>query len=134
MDAMNLAAICPNKATGKQPIFSDFFLRFLEVVYPIWHKTHFSMRMCYISLGLPWFIGIVWNTAYMLPTAKIEDGQCGVYAYWPSPTFRSVFGVIIVLIQFFIPIMTLVFCYGRIALVLSSRIKVFSMILFPNTL
>ena len=28
------------------------------------------------------------------------------------------------MIQFLIPIMTLVFCYGRIALVLSSRIKV----------
>ncbi len=93
-------------------------------MHPIWHKANYSMYHCYVSLTLPWLIGLIWNTAYMLPTAKVVDGLCGIYAYWPSPTFRKAFGVVIVLIQYFIPLLTLIFCYGRIALVLSSRIKV----------
>ncbi len=60
----------------------------------------------------------------MLPTSKVQNGQCGVYAFWPSNTFRKVFGICIVLVQFLVPLFTLVFCYVKIALVLSKRIKV----------
>ena len=70
------------------------------------------------------FAGFGWNTGYMLPTTKIVDGECGIYAYWPSPTFRKVFGCVIVLVQFLVPLFTLILCYGKIALVLSRRIKV----------
>ncbi len=53
---------------------------------------------------------------------QVESGECFVYAYWPSLTFSSVFGVFLIFIQFIIPLIILVFCYGRIVWILSKRV------------
>ena len=48
---------------------------------------------------------------------------CYVYYFWPSPLLRSNFGVSLIILSFFIPIFILVYCYGRIAWVLTRRIE-----------
>ena len=40
----------------------------------------------------------------------------------PSPMFHSVFGVSIVVVEFIIPLMILVYCYGRILWIIRARI------------
>ena len=50
------------------------------------------------------------------------SGQCFIYTFWPSSTFNHVFGVIVVLIEFFIPLVIMIFCYGRIIWTLTRRL------------
>ncbi len=51
------------------------------------------------------------------------SGQCQLYAFWPSLTFRSTFGVFLICIQFILPLCILVYCYGRIVWLLHSRVQ-----------
>ena len=46
--------------------------RYLELVYPIWHRTHFKMRYIYIAIAFVWTFGLSLNAAYMIPTGKVN--------------------------------------------------------------
>ena len=54
---------------------------------------------------------------------QVVSGECILYAFWPSLLLSSVIGVLVVSVQFFIPFLTLVYCYGRIVWVLTRRIS-----------
>ena len=45
-----------------------------------------------------------------------------VYAFWPSLLFSSIFGVYMITMQFIVPCIILIYCYGRIVWVLTRRI------------
>ena len=49
--------------------------------------------------------------------------ECLIYDSWPNETLKTVWGIIIIFIQFFIPFFILIFCYGKIAWMLSKRIQ-----------
>ena len=51
---------------------------------------------------------------------QVVGGVCYVYYFWPSPLLKSVFGISLIIISFFIPI--LIYCYGRIVWILTRRI------------
>ena len=53
---------------------------------------------------------------------QVIDGDCRVNALWPSPQFKNVSGVVIISIQFIIPLFILIYCYGRIVWTLTRRI------------
>ncbi len=97
--------------------------RWLEVVHPIWHKVSFSRNKAIVGIVFIWIFGPAWNVSYMIVTSIVVDGQCAIYSNWPSPIFRKTFGVIMVFLQFLIPLCILVFCYTAIALALHRRIK-----------
>ena len=41
---------------------------------------------------------------------------------WPSPLFKKLFGVVLFSLEFFIPLIILVYCYGRIVWILTRRL------------
>ena len=45
-----------------------------------------------------------------------------LYVFWSSVMFSSVFGVFLTCLQFIIPFLILVFCYGKIVWMLTRRI------------
>ena len=49
--------------------------------------------------------------------------MCLVQSVWPSDEVRTAVGIGLMFIQFFIPFMVLIFCYGKIVLVLTKRIN-----------
>ena len=49
-------------------------------------------------------------------------GECLPYLIWPSHLVWSAVGVFLLFLQFFLPFLILIFCYGRIVWVLSKRI------------
>ena len=70
-----------NLCTIKVPRFEHqmaLFYRYLELVHPIWHRTHFNTRWLYISFGINWVFGVVFNAAYIVPTVKVclSQTQC----------------------------------------------------------
>ena len=52
----------------------------------------------------------------------MTSGVCKIYAFWPNLLFSSRMGVLLVSIQFFVPFLVLVYCYGRIVWILTRRI------------
>ena len=52
---------------------------------------------------------------------QFDPGKCLFFVY-PSKLLKKVFGVIVFLQQFFIPLIILVFCYGKIVWILSRRL------------
>ena len=47
--------------------------RYIELLYPLWHKAHFKMNYIYISLATCWILGIGSNVAYKIPTSAVTD-------------------------------------------------------------
>ena len=45
-----------------------------------------------------------------------------MYAIWPSLLINSVFGVVVIFVLFFIPLIILIYCNGRILWILTRRI------------
>ena len=43
-------------------------------------------------------------------------------AFYPNPTFQSVFSIFVVSVEFIIPVIILVYCYGRILWIIRARI------------
>ena len=54
---------------------------------------------------------------------QVVSGVCSVYAFWPNQSAKSIFGVILVMIEYFIPLCILMYCYGRIVWMLTRRIE-----------
>ena len=54
---------------------------------------------------------------------QIVSERCMVYAIWPNALAKKIFGVIILVILFLMPILILAYCYGRIVWVLATRIS-----------
>ena len=49
----------------------DFAFRYVELLYPFWHKVHFKMKYLYTVIALVWILGIGLNAADMIPTSKV---------------------------------------------------------------
>ena len=51
--------------------------------------------------------------------------MCYVFSNWLCPELKSSFGVALIFVQFFIPFIILVFCYGTIFRMLSHRLTMY---------
>ncbi len=98
--------------------------RFLKVCKPVWHRMTFHPRQVKLSILTVWVIGPAFNAAYMIPSSFVINGQCSIYSRWPSDLTQKLFGLVTILIQFFVPLMILIYCYSRIALTIHGKIKV----------
>ena len=54
---------------------------------------------------------------------QVVSGVCVLYTFWPSPLFKTIFGFFNIFVMFFIPLIVLVYCYGRIVRILTRRIE-----------
>ena len=59
---------------------------------------------------------------FILCVFQFESGKCLYMVSWPSPLFKKVFGVVAFSLAFFIPLIILVYCYGRIVWILTRRL------------
>ena len=93
--------------------------RHLAFMYPLWHKFFFTKSKMIPLLLFPWLFGIVFNTSFVIPTTILINGTCETQ--WPSETFKRAFGVILVHIEYIIPILLQIYLYGRIIYILRRR-------------
>ena len=54
---------------------------------------------------------------------QLVDGKCFAYYNWPNDSAKTIYGIVLIAILFFIPFIILVFCYGRILWMLTRRIN-----------
>ena len=55
---------------------------------------------------------------------QVTSGKCLLSVFWPSDLFNSIFGAFLVTIEFFVPLIILIYCYGRIVWTLKRRTNV----------
>ena len=54
---------------------------------------------------------------------QIVGDDCLFQEYWPSPTFQAIFTIFVVFVEFIVPLIILVYCYGRILWIIRKRIE-----------
>ena len=52
-------------------VTQTFYYRYLELVHPLWHKSHFKIKWIYISLAANVSLSTIFHAAYKLPTTKV---------------------------------------------------------------
>lgn len=97
--------------------------RYLSVVYPVWHKVCFSRTKAYVVMLLTWVAGLVEGVAHSIPTSIIKDGLCFNFYHWPSLGMQKMAGVLTCTLHYIVPMVVLIYCYGKMILVISGRIE-----------
>lgn len=100
--------------------------KFLAIVYPILYMNSISGKKVVVRLMLvgPWFIFPFFNICLNAPTTGINsDGLCIPFAFWPSEAVRNGVGVFFLVVEYFVPLFCLIFCYTRMAMVLHRRVE-----------
>ncbi len=97
--------------------------RYTEIVYPIWHKIHFSRNKAIISMVCIWLFGLTWEGAGKITPTHIVDGKCSLYTKWPNQIARKILGFNVVIIKLIIPLVVMVFAYSKIAWVLQKKLS-----------
>ncbi len=77
----------------------------------------------HISWTLSIIIYEVWRAQFdPLDFWQVLEGKC-VLSVWPSETWGRTIGVLIIVIQFFIPLFVILYCYANILWILSSSLE-----------
>ena len=104
--------------------------RYLAIAWPLRHRVSFSSRKVIIFLLLPWIFGTTFNVAYIIPTTVYVTrndsngpGYCDKFTKWPSDDFQFGFAVVIVLVQYIIPISLQIAFYSLIVYNIRKRLR-----------
>ena len=97
--------------------------RYIAIIAPIWHNVSLSRKKLYGVLSVVWLIGPVFYSMYSIPTSRVQDGICQLLAFWPNNSIQVMAGLIGLIMQYFLPVTVLIFCYSHGAWRLSQRIR-----------
>ncbi|KAI0237403.1 Somatostatin receptor type 5 [Lamellibrachia satsuma] len=96
--------------------------RYMAIVHPIRHHTWLTWGKTYAAMAVVWCIGPVYNMMHRVPTSGLSDGMCFKFHFWPSRLMARVFGVIAILVQFFIPLAILIYAYVLMTVRLRTKV------------
>ncbi|CAH1790365.1 unnamed protein product, partial [Owenia fusiformis] len=95
--------------------------KYIAVLYPLKHKYFFTEGKTKIILGLVWLIGPSFYLALAV-TTTYRDGDCGVYAKFRTvPVIQYVYSYSNFVVMWYIPLIIMAVCYGRMAWFLHSN-------------
>ena len=64
--------------------------RYWKIVHPIHHRKHYSRRILYVGLFLPWLNGVAVHLLPAIGTTRIVNGVCNPLSSWPSEVLDKV--------------------------------------------
>ncbi|XP_006822248.1 histamine H2 receptor-like [Saccoglossus kowalevskii] len=98
------------------------FERYCAIVYPLHYPSILSDCKVKIALVMVWVISFLFKSFKVyVQYFDIETGLCILVKIWPSPAYRTFVGVANILIQYFLPLITMTCAYIHIYLVLKKR-------------
>jgi len=98
--------------------------RYLKVVHPFWSKKNLKRWMIHAAMVFAWIGGILFVMPAVFTTTILVHGMCLSYYVWQSPAARMVYTAAANLLFFFIPLVTFIYCYGRIVIVMRRQMRV----------
>ena len=97
--------------------------RYCCIVYPILYKNKVTVGTFKKVCCAVWLAGFGSQVLIIvLPTDIDENGRCNVQYYWPSHDVQKAAGIGTILLTFVIPLIIMIFTYGKMIMVLKSRI------------
>jgi 7 transmembrane receptor (rhodopsin family) len=97
--------------------------RHVKIVYPLWHKKRFRPAMALAAIACSWMMSVLTNCIYVPLTTAVVDGQCMSVVFWTSNAAQRTFGTWYFVTFFGFPVISFVYCYGRILHVVRRRRK-----------
>ena len=116
----------------KVPLWSAFMVstynllvltieRYIEIVHPLFHKVSFGRAHLFTLMVLVWIIGFAYNFLLTGLTSGTTSGSCDLMTNWPNDFARKATGVLTFVLQYFVPLLVMIFCYSSIAWILKTK-------------
>jgi len=98
--------------------------RYLKVVRPVFSRKYVRPWMIYSAMAGAWFVGFVFNTATVVFTSAVIDGDCHSYEIYNSLA-ESMFATLFYIVFFYVIILVIfIFCYSRILATIRRQARV----------
>ena len=98
--------------------------RYYALVHPLKHTMSFTKKRVGMIMAFAWLVGPGFYLMYTVDTSYMPDPEtCSVINKWPSLVWQKTAGILITTFQYFIPLAIIIYCYGRIILVLRKSAK-----------
>ena len=94
--------------------------RYFAIVHSMLHMRFFTKTKARVMMVCVWIFGPSW-TLYDLFTTNMDGNECAAWSIWPNAQFQRIFGIVVVFVQYIIPLFVLVFAYGSIIYVLHRK-------------
>ena len=98
--------------------------RYLKVVHHAWSKKFLRRWVKLLAAAFAWLGAISHNMATVFPTSAVVDGVCYGFMIWSSRVAAVAYGIWNFITFHLIVICILVFCYGRILVVIRRQARV----------
>ena len=96
--------------------------RYMAIVHPIRYYTWLTWGKFYAAVTLVWCVGPAYNMMHRIPTSGLADGVCYKFHFWPSRLTARVFGIVALMVQFFLPLAILIYAYVRMTVRLRNKV------------
>ncbi|XP_070553608.1 histamine H2 receptor-like [Ptychodera flava] len=94
--------------------------RYCAIVYPLHYANMFSECKVKVTLLLVWVISFIFKS-FKVYVQFFDGGHCVLKKIWPSASYRTFVGIVNILIQYFIPLISMSFAYIHIFMVLKRK-------------
>ena len=84
--------------------------RYLNIIHPFWSKRFITDRVERAMLVAPWVIGPLIEFSIIIHLTQVKNGTCDT----KSGPVTGIIGLIYLMMTFLIPLIVLIYCYGRI--------------------
>lgn len=85
-------------------------------------KTSVPERQTNFRINKTWRKHFRFHLVWVIVTSDVIDGTCYAVGYWVSETAKEVAGIYIFIMEYLFPVVLMTFCYGRIYLVLRTKV------------
>lgn len=96
--------------------------RYYKIVHPMKYINTVEPWKIRIALTIPWLTGPLYYVAIYTIAGQVVDGKCKV-SNWPSQTMARAVGIVGFILSFFLPLVVMGYCYGRILKKIKNRGK-----------
>ena len=102
--------------------------RYLGIVHPFTYDRYVTRRRTKVLIVVEWIFGSVLSGAALVPSSGMVDGgkTCTTYSIFPSLLAWRVYGASWFIINMIIPVVIIVYSYGRILLFLHKNERTMS--------
>jgi len=97
--------------------------RYLEVVYPIWHKLNVTKTKVKLTIVGTWIFAIAFKFTYISSTTRAVNGVCLICEFYPSAFVSSAAGLLDCFVAFLFPLFIIFLCYILMWRKLQTKVK-----------
>lgn len=97
--------------------------RYISVVYPIKHKNSFKLIHVVLMIVATWFFGFLFDVCWGSAATMISNGKCLLFIWNGNAAAKMSYGIMTVIISFFIPLSILIFSYVRMIRSLNNSVN-----------